>query len=311
MQQHEKICGFYKLEAIKVKDGKEVSKRVVADWFPNLITNQGLDRLAEYNTILTYCSVGTGNTAPAFTDSTLVTKVAHVFLAITSLTSGYETSTPYYNWFKGTYRFAEGAAAGNLAEVGMGWTDTLLFSRALILDGGGSPTTITILSDEILDVYYEYRIYPKETDVTGTTVFTGNIGGTYDWTFRLANADDASPQDNVGRRLPHSMNYASYFAPYYPAVFNGSIGAITDPPSGTRLALTSGAVTFAAYTPGSYSITGTLALTVSQGNFTPAGITVFHFPVGSRMYQIEFDPAIEKTSSDVVSVTFTISWGRL
>lgn len=307
MRLSNKVCGYYKLEAIKVKDGKEISKRVVADWFPNLITNNGLDRMAASDDILLYCMVGSGNTAPAFTDSTLVTRIASVTLD--SQTTGTQTTSPYYCWWRTIYRFATGTAAGNLAEVGVGWTTTAVMSRALILDSEGDPTVVTILSDEILDVVYEYRIYPKEDDVIGTVIFTGNIGGTYDWTMRVGYVDDASPMNAAGYRKPHSMTNVAYYLLYYARVYNTAMGAITSGPTGTPINIP--ALSFASYVAGTYTITGTISMGVTYGNFTPAGIVTVVFPVGSNMYQIEFDPAIPKTNIDNLSITFTMDWGRL
>ncbi len=220
----QKVCGFYKLEAVKKsKSGKE-TKRLLADWFPNLITTAGLNymgtnRSYAFNTStrggwLTYCIVGSGNTTPAFTDSVLANKLAATS-SMTAMTLTVESTSPYYRKMVLKYRFAEGVAAGNLAEVGIGWSSTACFSRALILDGGGNPTTITILSDEYLDVTYEYRIYPKETDDTGTVIFTGNLGGTYDWIARLARATtwclDANNYKQLSMQVPcrYFYNYPS------------------------------------------------------------------------------------------------------
>jgi hypothetical protein len=82
-----------------------------------------------------------------------------------------------------------------------------------------------------------------------------------------------------------------------------------DTPSGTKYS--TGIITYEAYTNGTYTVTGTIPLSVTQGNFTPAGVKTFHFAVGTRRYQIEFDPAIPKTNYDALSITFTIEWGRL
>jgi hypothetical protein len=60
-----KVAGYYKLEAVKLdKAGNEVSRRVVADWFPNLITNQGLNRMGANADYLSNCQVGSGSDAP-------------------------------------------------------------------------------------------------------------------------------------------------------------------------------------------------------------------------------------------------------
>src|SRR5690606_8917143 len=104
---------------------------------------------------------------------------------VPSNTAGTTSAAPYYTWMRKTFRFAAGVATGNLSEVGISWLTTgALFSRALILDSGGLPTTITVLADEVVDVTYEFRIMAKTDDETGSVTFTGSIGGTYDWTMR-------------------------------------------------------------------------------------------------------------------------------
>ena len=155
--QHETQCaGWFKIEATR-PDG---TRRVLADWFPNLILNGGLDRMGANPDYLSWCQVGSGSTAPVAAQTALVNRIAGTSTQQNNV-SGAQASAPYYGWYRRTYRFAQGVAAGNLSEVGVGWaTSGSLFSRALILDGGGSPTTITVLSDEVLDVTYELRRYP-------------------------------------------------------------------------------------------------------------------------------------------------------
>ena len=91
------IGGRYKLEAIRLdENGKEVSRRLLADWFSNLIVNQGLDRFGANASFLNYCRVGTGNTAPSNTDTNLVSQVWST--ATIQTTNGTTTaSSPYYS----------------------------------------------------------------------------------------------------------------------------------------------------------------------------------------------------------------------
>ena len=186
------VTGWFKFEAVKA-DG---TRRLLADWFPNLITNQGLDRMGSNLDYLTYCQVGSGDNTPANTDTTLET-----FVAATNNTSNdtaaAQASAPYYASRTKVFRFAAGAAAGNLSEVGIAWTNGAgsLYSRALILDGGGLPTTITVLSDEFLDVTYQLRIYPPTVDVTGTITLDGN---NYNYVLRACNVTAVMPAFNTG-----------------------------------------------------------------------------------------------------------------
>ncbi|WP_251258216.1 hypothetical protein, partial [Enterobacter hormaechei] len=143
--------------------------------------NAGLDLLGTTDDtyVYTFCRVGSGNTAPAVTDTVLVSQVASSSTQ-QAINNGVDRSGAFYAWVRRTTRFTTGTAAGTLAEVGVSPTTSgPLFSRALILDSGGNPTTITVLPDETLDVTYELRLYPTLTDATGTVDIAGV---TYNWT---------------------------------------------------------------------------------------------------------------------------------
>ena len=89
--------------------------------------------------------------------------------------------SPYYRWAKVTWRFGQGVAAGNISEVGLGWGNSNLWNRALIKDANGNPTTITVLSDEYLDVVSEIRDYPTLSSSGSFNLLdkTGAIINTY------------------------------------------------------------------------------------------------------------------------------------
>lgn len=287
--------GLFKIEAVKIVDGKEVSRRVLADWFPNLITDLGLNRIATYLDYLAHCQVGSSNNAPANGDTALGNRIAGTSTAVSTAT-GTQSSTPYYSWIRKTYRFAEGVATGNLSEIGVGYaTSGSLFSRALILDIGGNPTTITVLADETLDVVYEFRWYPKLTDDTGTVTLTGNIGGTYDWTIRLAYATMGSGYGVIS---------AITFEPTIPC--SGALAAITTYPSGGSNAGTSVAES---YVSGSYEKYYNVTFGLTVGNFA-GGIAACYGYAGAKYIQVGFSPAIPKTSNDVVTLRFKTTWGR-
>src|SRR5690606_5394247 len=73
----------------------------------------------------------------------------------------------------------EGAIVGNVAEIaltrGSPSSSAPIFNRARVVDEMGNPTTITVLSDEFLEVIYEITLYAID-GATGT--LTINIDGT-------------------------------------------------------------------------------------------------------------------------------------
>lgn len=298
-----KVAGYYKLEAIKIgENGEEISRRIVADWFPNLITNQGLNLMGTSITYLNNCLVGSGSNTPTFTDTALQTFVAGTATLQTAEALSVLGSSPYYGSCTKTFQFAEGAAAGNITEVAVGTsiTNANIFSRALILDGLGSPTTITILSDEILLVSYEFRFYPKLTDDVGTVVFTGNIGGTYDWIFRAKDVGTSLWQPVSVIRNMNDVSVAQVLA------YNGDIGPITGHPAGSSSTLSK---TVSAYVADSFESVYTVTASLTQGNLA-GGIRSCTVILGLGDYQLQFDPAIPKTSLDSLSFVVKHSWGR-
>ena len=294
------MSGKYKIMVGKKPGGVESEQRIVTDWFPNLITNGGLDYLGEHSfqNGSVYCQVGAGSTAPAFTDTTLIS-----YLANTNSVSDVDSVnliTLYQQKIR-TYSFGEGVAAGNLAEVGVGWaTSGSLFSRALILDSEGDPTTITVLSDEYLTVIYSYRIYGILADTTGSVTFTGDLGGTYGYTIRHGKYRSGFYTFGLDRAMKwNALNF-------YCTVYDGTIGAINEEPSGNSSnPLTN---TVAAYTPSSLLIATTVLLTPAQGNFDDS-IKSLQVPLNC-FWQVEFNPVIPKTDQDSLSLTFELTWGR-
>jgi hypothetical protein len=309
-----KVSGFYKIEVKKIVDGKEVITRTV-DWFPNLITNTGLDLLATSNFYLGYCCVGSDNTTPEVTDSALgglITADATVI----SREWGTESASPYYCWTRWTYRFGEGVAAGNLSEVGVSdlETSTALLSRALVLDTGGNPTTITMLSDEFLDVTYEIRFYPKLTDSAGSVVFTGSIGGSYSWDMRSSQVGVFGSNDssdgwgwNQGvNTILRTMRGSGDGWKAYSSV----MGPITGKPATLVTGNPVAGVTSPAYVPGSYEAYGVIRFELDEGNDL-LGIRSLQGVFGLGTLQIEFDTPVMKTANDIFELTIKHSWARL
>lgn len=293
-------AGYYKIEAVKLDaDGNEISRRVCADWFRNLITNPGLDRMGSHSDYLQYCSVGSGSTAPAVTDTALSSLVATT-VTVHNSSNSITTTSPRYAYKRNTYRFYSGTVAGNLSECGVGWgsSGTGLYSRALILDGSGNPTTITVLSDETLDVTYELRWYITESDTSFNVTITGS--GTHACVSRVANIEeDWSSQ--IGREMIVSTSGRANGVRMY----SGALGAITSEPSGS-LGGASG-WTMQPYTNGSYY--RDCLITSGLGDNT-GSIAAMRVDTTVCDNQISFSPAIVKTSAHSLSLTVRWSWGR-
>lgn len=292
------VSGRFKISAFREdSSGAEIpgSRRQLAD-FPNLVTDGGLERMATASDWLTFCRVGTGATAPAVTDTALATQVASA--SVLSSSTGTAATAPYYSFKTGTYRFAAGVAAGNLSEVGVGWLATVsgLFSRALILDSGGSPTTITVLSDEILDVTYQFRTYPPAADTAGSVTLDGVV---YSYAGRAALVTSSSAWP-----VPMQAGGANTIT-----VYDGAIGAVTGSPSGTSSSSPAPTVADVAYSSGSRIRSVTLTWGLTAGNLA-GGIQSIKYNHGFACYQIQFTPKIPKDATKTLSLTVSHSWAR-
>ncbi len=301
-----RLSGFFKMEAVR-PDGR---RRLLADWFPNLITNAGLNAIGSDGSIawLGSCRVGTGGSTPSFSDTAMDAQVAGTG-TVTSYNRSAQSSPPYYGLTTTTFRFTTGTAAGNLAEVGIASQNSAggtQFSRALILDGDGNPTTITVLSDEVLDVTYRLQTIPPGSDTTDTIT----IGGIdYDLVMRACHVTSVSDW---------SFNGYDFGGIQGPVAFDGSIGAVTaSTPSGSLSGATS--VTPSSYSADSFHRESTVSFGLGQANFG-GGITAFCWNLGTSGYFGKMQcsvnnhdsPAkgIPKTSSDVLSLVMRHTWAR-
>lgn len=278
------------------------------DYFNNLVLDSGLDRLS-VGSAIGYVSVGSGNSVPVVTQTTLDNRIASTNTVQGSATFGNQTSVqPYYGWARQTYRFGAGVAAGNLSEIGIGWSTTDLFNRALIKDTNGNPTTITVLSDEYLDVIVELRTYPQQTitgsfnllDKIGNIKSTHTISGTCLFrstgSFMLGKIALGTIGD-YGERME---------------VYSGDItNSPTTSPSGTVVDSDFSATTYP--TSRSCRNKAVFPLNIANMNHRSFVIPVSRLctPAASyNGYKIQIDPPIIKNNTMELQYTFELSWDR-
>lgn len=296
------FAGYFKLDVHSVDpEGNAIpgSQRGTG-WFRNLIVNNGLDLLGTGGDFLNRCFIGTSNTPPANTNTALGAQVAFANGSITSTPVGSDYISAVC-----TYTFAKGAAVGNMQEIGIGTTGNSLFSRALIVDSGGSPTVLVLTSIDILTVTYQLRCYRSQAD----DVSVVSDGATnYTVTTRTANGLGADALEQWVANGPWSSGTAAY-----PTVMAaGALGAWTSAPTGTGYN-NSGNFVVAPYSPGSYSLTGVSNFAVGQGN-VPGGVgraVIFNSPGSvANSLQASISPVIQKNNTKTLALTWTISWAR-
>lgn len=294
------IFRFYVAKADAMGNPAAGTVQEIAGESPNLVTDIGLDRMASNTGYLARCFVGSGSKPPEPSDTSVQSLVASASVDNDNTSNGRTSTEPYYTWVRNSYVFPVGSAAGNLSEVCVGWSPSSgVFSRALILDEQGAPTSITILPDEILIITYEFRMYPPTEDFSGTV----NIGGEdYNWTGRASDVliPNGWSQFRDGQNMEFNTNVQGNAT-----AFSGSLGSITGSPSGVSANRTSSVSV--PYVPGTQRRSIVAEWGISAANF---GIKSVRIASRTTAWQIEFDRPIPKTGDDVLSLTMGYSWAR-
>ena len=299
-----RVSGAYKLVG-QLDDGRT---RLISDWFPNIVTDIGLDRWGTGAPVV-QGSVGSGTATPVAGDIALEAWIADA-ASKSAIAYSKNTASPYYGTCKVTFTFAPPGVNKSVAEVGVGWGSrgANLFSRARVKSAGGTDTIITWLASETLYLYYEARSYPFIADGSYSGV---SISGTsYSGTVRLAKASD--PALGAFWNKPHSMRTDFIPPGYYydndcfANAYNGAIGGITGNPGGTSAFRTSG--TMDPYVAGSYRRAGTAVWGGDDANFT---ITAFGVGPTTHGYQMSISPAIVKAAGWTLALNLESgSWAR-
>jgi len=309
------VKGYYRVQVLD----KDRNVKRDTGWFPNLITDRGLDYLCSlYNELngrpqylIARCTVGTGSATPAASDLHLAGTVLGTVIAY-NFASVWVSTPEYYAKMTNTYEFALGAVVGNVAEVGLGPSNYVLtspyddlFSRALIVDGLGAPTTITVLSDEILRVFYELRCY---CDMASDETYSIDISGVpYDIVMRPSELGNV----NMLMNGPFFVNntgggYTDCAQTYSTNV----LGAKTASPATTGGYDIFNAVSVNTYSLGDHYRDMILTVPVGNGNYA-GGIGAARFGSFFGKWQMNFSPKIPKTNLKILTLTFRHTFARI
>lgn len=305
-----KIAGFYTLRVLS--QGGLVKNELS---FKNLITDNGLNLWASSaapiiptasyaNSLTNVCCVGASSQEPAFSDTQLVSFIAETSTAYLNSTIVInQTNAPFFSSGKKYYQFPVGAAAGNISEIGVGTSRNNLFSRALILDSLGNPTTINVLADEILQIEYEIVYFINEDDQFGEFSLSGNAGDTYEYTARPAYFYDSVSGHYFWRLSEIYSTYAPAIS-ITNALYSGSISGISSNCSGTQRP---GTMSLMSYVNNSFARKYNLDFSTTQGNGTSNSISV---GMGIGCYQFQLSKPITKTNMQTIRLVFSQSWAR-
>lgn len=322
----------YKLAAIKRDaEGNEVSRRESED-IPNVFTNHGIEAIfgnggsSSSNISSMAFAVGTGSSAPSVSnttlDSFLVGRYHYVAPVKSFVNNGDGTGYVQKQW---TLTFTAGSSGGNvnISEVGAYFmqsnptSGSNCISRALVVDGGGSPTTFEWRNDEELQLTGYFRIHVSLGDIVTYMTFDGSGVATF---------DDAAGDYTVTIR-PMALANANVDTYYWGAVLNNlfnsvaggqaaymyGTGVTLEPATGTQPPTPSGggSVNDA---QGAQRIWGTYSANSKQNTITigaPQGaardVVGFYFVTGAGAWQCKISPPVPKSSLHRFRMTFTVA----
>lgn len=324
MQANMGMAGEFRV-VVKRADG---SVKTDTGYQKNLILNQGLDFFGGGNgsNMMAYCVIGSGNSTPNYTQNKLDTAVLGVSGTTSSTKYDYNAATDG-NLYKTNkvrkYSFT-GLNNVNVSELGLASTYSnattyYLCTRALIKDSQGNPTTITVLSGEILEIYYKLWSVYDTTDKTSQINVLDAVGGSvpYNYIVRLANVGTIDSLTNspmadwTGLSADFDFSYHNYIL----SLSNNNLGSINSVPSGgTDIATSNGcSISQSVYKNGDYKKILTVTFETSTGN--DKAIRSLYLRTKMGFWQIRFgsvadDSPITKTSTQTLTIPVEFSWGR-
>jgi hypothetical protein len=305
------IAGIFRMDAVNIFSGK---KRELLPWTRNKILTSGRNIMGNTNNWAgnsSYCQVGRGTSAPLDTNTALEIWVAGTN-TINANASGAQPTAPYYQWDRRTYRFPVGAVVGIISEVGVGWgaSGSTLISRAKLVDELGAETSVTVISDEVLDVTYELRYYPPLVDVVGTVTLNGVV---YNTVTRASSVNSGGTY--IGQAIGQLSDFASDWSAY-----GGNLGTLIQAPSGAVAACDNANQNNLTYSNNSYvrdmqCNTGTTGWNVAGGIRsirirTTAGDFQTQFGTGALSGGLPTGSIIPKTSSFTMIMVWRIAWSE-
>lgn len=274
--------------------------------FPNLIVDAALNRMGSGSTPTSqslYCRLGSGTVEPNVSQTGLVNPTGGTSSVGSSGVWGNSGSAPWYNFYRRVYTFNPGVSPGNHTEIGFfssAGVNTNIFSRALIKDELGNPTTLTLLPDEYLYVTYEIRSYVGDLTDQQTTITLGAT--TYNVNVRKVGVSNAN-----GIWDPSQSPYVDLLWKISNNATQPSNTAM-DIPGGTTWSASN---SLTAYVQNSLQRSLVSSAGPSQANIS-GGIRQFYFTTSSGYsgFSLSFDAPIPKDSEKSMSITFTSEWSR-
>lgn len=293
---------------VKRKDG---SIKEDTGFQKNLILNQGLDFFGggKGSDIFASCVIGSGNAIPAHTQTQLSS-----FLAITAGTQSsfkYDYVPDASNLHKTNkvYKYTfTGLNNANVSEVGLvsqGTTSAnyYLCTRALLKDVTGTPTTITILSGETLEIYYKLWKVVSVLDTSYTVNMLDGKGGVVPYNCIIRPYDVGSSNNGIGNNATDISFSQTWFSSLDLSPITSGLPKQDD---------VNNTVAITPYVAGTYKLQVQSKITTAQANrnIRMLGVTSNFFNYQCRFGSVAGDNPIPKTNLQTLSTAFEFSWGR-
>lgn len=282
----------------------------------NLILNQGLNFFGgghgtEINAL---CAIGSGNSIPTVTQSTLDSFIATASGVISATNYSYtDTGDGVYRmWEQKRYRFT-GLANANISEVGLVSTGSTssnyyLTTRALIKDELGHPISISVKTGETLDIYYKiYKVVDTRDKLFVVNILDG-VGGSVPYNVVVRPAIVGHPKNGTTISVPINANRNGV------VLSTQDLTAITSAPTGTSPST----ITLSPYVTNSFKQQAVIfsELSVNDGLLrTLVSAQTNSFSLNFMFFQMRFgrvsdDAPLTKTANDTLSIPIEFSWGR-
>jgi len=298
----------------------------------NMITNDGLDLFSTGNStgaygwlVTRYFCIGDGTTPTSETDTSLdheLYRGTYSYISWDETISPLAGRDPYIFVFKRGVEFTQ---PGTFTEIGFypgqsyGSVDNRLFSRFLLVDNEGNPTSVTLTSGQKLRILYVVTInigsivpHTGTVDITGL----GPLGYTAGWQFVSVHNYFMTIISKSYSNNPWSYNWLAATDKTYNFATIGNVGSW----SGTHANQTYSfgyIPTSPAYVNGSHCVYYDATIPLGAINWT-YGVKTIYFDYGdwlspvspNYVWVVVFDSPIMVTSNHSLTMRFKFSWDR-
>lgn len=327
------VSSKYKL----IARGMDEAVSAESGWSDNIITTHGDNQffalmggsLSAYAPVRPKIVVGTGSSAPVKGDTALAAfRAGAAWDAVqagadSTSTISYDDDYVYCE-ISMRQRFPQGAASGNISEVGCVWDTnvaaptaaSLLSSRALVRDSGGNPTSVPVLTDEFLDVIWRLRAaFPRKIVSTVPRNIKGVVGNSDCVVKAAAMTTQARSGDGFSfTYAPNTIGGSDGIgfptngtATPYKSVGEPDNSAAT-PPAGSTAASNASSSTLANYTTGSLYRDMTFTWGLNVGNIADINCFKVNFGLGTLWLYLTDGYKFTKTNQDQMSITIRFTF---